>query len=438
MRKRRLSYPRKFGNYEILKELGKGAMGIVYLARHRVTTKLVALKLVRMDRVEHLNARQRKEWIARFRTEARAAAQLSDDRVVTVYDAGDLNGQPYYTMRYVQGRPLAQVIKTGPLPNRPAAILMEQVARAVDAIHEQGVLHRDLKPSNILVDAKGRAYVSDFGLAKFVDAEESPTHTGQVLGTPEYMSPEQAVDASHVSETSDVYGLGATLYAVLTGRPPFCGKTVAETLHQVKYRDPVPPRRLNRAVDRDLDTITFYCLEKNPKQRYGSARAVADELKRYLEGRPLIKRPLGPVGRTSRWCRRNPVVAALSAAAVLLVAVAGVLYGAYRLAGDEVTGLNAEVAKAAADKTTHDYLNDMAYADQLLEKGEYVKARELVKKWRDYHNRAWDWHFAAARLRDVGLPLSTEKPDACWQPCRGLHLPCRPRRAQKGVARRGR
>jgi tRNA A-37 threonylcarbamoyl transferase component Bud32 len=192
------SFPWKFGNYEVLKELGKGAMGIVYLARHLVTTKLVALKLVRMDRVEHLSSRQRKEWLTRFRSEAQAAGRLSDDRVVTVYDAGDLNGQPYYTMRFVAGRTLAEVIKAGPLPNRPAAILMEQVARAVQAIHEEGVLHRDLKPSNTLVDAQGRAYVSDFGLAKFVDAEESPTHTGLVLGTPEYMSPEQALDASRV------------------------------------------------------------------------------------------------------------------------------------------------------------------------------------------------------------------------------------------------
>jgi WD40 repeat protein/serine/threonine protein kinase len=446
------SFPWKFGNYEVLSELGKGAMGIVYLARHQVTTKLVALKLVRMDRLEHLTARHRKEWITRFRSEAQAAGRISDDRVATVYDAGELNGRPYYAMRYVK-RTLAEVIKAGPLPNRPAAILMEQVARAVHAVHEEGLLHRDLKPSNILVDAQGRAYVSDFGLAKFIDAEESPTHTGQVLGTPEYMSPEQAVDASHVTKASDVYGLGATFYAVLTGRPPFRGKTVAETLHQVKYRDHVPPRRVNKAVDRDLDSLIFYCLEKQPKERYDTAAAVADELKRYLEGRPIKRRPPGPVGRTWRWCRRKPALATISAAAILLLALTGILSVAVSLTsrerdrvsqeleeigkaavpqpgqtipadqnavkGDEnppndqgevsqnvkqrVIDRLAEANKTKQDKTALDYLQAMRQVYQLIDSAEHASARELLNNWRDTPYCAWEWHFAAARLRDAGF-----------------------------------
>ena len=401
--------PRLFGDYELLKQLGKGGMGVVYLARQRSADRLVALKLIRLDRLEHLTAEQRREWLDRFRTEGRATARVADARVVTVYEVGALGGRPFYSMRYVEGRSLAEVLKKGPLPNHRAAALMKQVARAVQAVHDEGVLHRDLKPHNILVDAQGRPYVTDFGLAKWLDAAEGVTHTGDVLGSPPYMSPEQAQDAAHVSAATDVYGLGATLYAVLTGRPPFQGTTVAETLHQVKYREPVPPRRVNPAVPRDLNTIALKCLEKEPGRRFRSAAEVADELQLYLEGRPIRTRPVGPTGRLWRWSRRNPVVAALSAAALILISLAGAAYWNYRS-----TAASAAIAKKEADahdaeaRWAHDeesYLEDMPRAGKHYDAGELGKVRELLAQWRpgagETDHRGWEWYLLDALCKEA-------------------------------------
>jgi WD40 repeat protein/predicted Ser/Thr protein kinase len=337
----------QFGGYDIVRELGRGGMGVVYLARQRQANRLVALKLIRTDRLAHLTEKERQEWLARFRTEGQAAARVTDERVVTVYVVGTLGDRPFYSMRYVEGRSLAENLKAGPLTNRSAATLMEQVARAVQAVHEQGVLHRDLKPHNILVDVRGRPFVTDFGLAKWAEAADSLTDPGALLGSPQYVSPEQAQDSARVTRATDVYGLGATLYALLTGRPPFDGTTVIEILHQVMYRAPVPPRRLNPAVDRDLDTVVLKCLEKEPGRRFDSAAEVADELQRYLQGRPLRTRPVGPAGRLWRWGRRNPVLAPLAAAAVLLLGVAGMLSWAYSSASDSAdkAGQEATVAR---------------------------------------------------------------------------------------------
>lgn len=469
----------QFACYEIVREMGRGGMGVVYLARQQKVmadqqkvVRLVALKLIRKDRLEHLNSEQRRQWLTRFCTEARAAARIAHDRVVTVYEVGSHGGNPFYSMRYVEGQSLAEKIKDGPLPNREAAILMEQVARAVQAIHEHKVFHRDLKPHNILVDAQGRPYVTDFGLAKCADAEESLTHTGEMLGSAAYMSPEQAQDSTKVSEATDVYGLGATLYALLTGRPPFSGKTIVETLDQVKNREPVPPRRLNPAVDGDLNTITLRCLEKEPGRRFPRAAAFADELQRYLEGRPILSRPIGPPGRLWRWCRRKPALATISAAALVLMTLAGGLYVAKRIetyrgdyaeqqlsklesvfdeseAQPEKNGqsdqqkdepapktpnersqppeggdprkldlpkraekLVAERNKIKEDKRALDYLKDMRHVHQLIDTGEHANARELLNKWRGSPYCAWEWHFAAAKLRDAGFPLSGQKSQA--------------------------
>jgi serine/threonine protein kinase/WD40 repeat protein len=406
----------QFAGYEILRELGHGGMGVVYLARQRSVNRLVALKLIRKDRLEHLNPEQRRQWLIRFRTEGQAAARVAHDRIVTVYVVGIHDGHLFYSMRYVEGRSLAEQLKAGPLPNRSAAILMEQVARAMQAVHEQGVLHRDLKPHNILVDAQGRPYVTDFGLAKCSDTADSLTHTGEMLGSAHYMSPEQAEDSANVSAATDVYGLGATLYALLTGRPPFQGTTVAETLHQVKYREPLPPRRVNPAVDRDLNTITLRCLEKEPGRRFGSAAALADELQRYLEGRPILSRPVGPSGRLWRWCRRKPILASLSAAALFLMMLSGGLYLANRIETNrrQQAELAYESAAERGDKAEEDiralaYLKDMGHVHQLIDSGEHANAREALNKWRDSPYSAWEWHFAAARLRDAGFLLSGQR-----------------------------
>jgi WD40 repeat protein/predicted Ser/Thr protein kinase len=396
---------KRFGDYELIKELGKGGMGVVYLARQLSADRLVALKLIRKDRLEHLTARQRQEWLDRFRTEGRTTARITDERVVTVYEVGALGGRPFYSMRFVKGRSLAAILEAGTLPNRPAAVLMEQVARAVQAIHDCGVLHRDLKPHNILVDEAGRPYVTDFGLAKWLDAADGVTHTGQVLGSPPYMSPEQAQDAAHVSEATDVYGLGATLYAVLTGRPPFEGQTAAEVLYRVKYREPAAPRRLNSAVSRDLETIVLKCLEKEPGRRYGSAGEMADELRRYREQRPLRTRPVGPAGRLWRWCRRNPALAALSAAAMLLITLAGSLYLAYVVVSGIAGEKGQQLSEAQERRRALAYLEDMPLAQLHLNRGELTKARELLARWRTPEGktdlRGWEWFYLDAQCREL-------------------------------------
>ncbi len=320
--------PREFGHYELLGELGRGGMGVVYRARQREANRVVALKVIRADRLEALPRDTQTSAIDRFRHEAQAAAQLEHDNIVTVYEVGEVEGEHFFSMRYVEGQSLAELLRQGPMDNRHAAQYLEPVARAVHQAHLRGILHRDLKPQNILVDEKtNRALVADFGLAKLSEGQEELTRAGEVMGTPSYMSPEQARDSARVTALADVYALGATLYHMLTARPPFHAATPLETLRQVIDQDPVAPRQLNHAIDRDLETICLKCLEKEPPRRYGSAEALADDLKRYLQGQPIAARPLGPAGRLWRWCRRNPVVAALLGLAVSFLVLALVATG---------------------------------------------------------------------------------------------------------------
>jgi uncharacterized protein (TIGR03067 family) len=356
-------------------------------------------------------------------------------------------------MRYIAGRSLGEIIKTKPLPNLPAANLMEQVARAVQAIHEVGGIHRDLKPENILVDAQGRPYVTDFGLAKWTESAESLTETGQMLGSAPYMSPEQAENAATVKKTTDVYGLGATLYALLTGRPPFQADTPAETLYQVKYVDPVSPRRINPKVDLDLDTIILKCLEKEPERRIKSADELADALQLYLDGKPIPYRPLGPAGRAWRWCRRKPVLAGVSAVAAVLLVVLGITAILLHSKAEEVKtiaqsndaldtqihvmsqdldpgnkggklgqeiqkgaqlgqiaeGAQQTAAREQAHREAMTYLDDMGKAAQLIDKGEFDQARQILRQYvpaqAKTDRRAWEWYFLVARCRDAGFTL---------------------------------
>jgi serine/threonine protein kinase len=319
--------PRLFGDYEILKELGKGGMGIVFLARQRSANRLVALKLIRLDRLEHLPPEQRQEWLDRFRTEGQAAARLRHENIVTVYEVGTVGDTPFYSMEYIEGQSLDPKLRDGPLPNARAAAYVEQIARAVHCAHESHILHRDLKPQNILIDTQGRSYVTDFGLAKWKEAE-GPTHTGQILGSPPYMSPEQTTDAAGVTEATDVYSLGATLYALVTGRPPFQAASVAETLYQVRHHEPVAPRLLNPATDRDLETIVLQCLRKEPGRRYPSALSLADDLRAYLEGRPIKARPVRSWQRLWMWSRRNPALAA-SLVSLILALTGGTIISTF-------------------------------------------------------------------------------------------------------------
>ncbi len=276
-----LEAPRTFGDYELLEELGRGGMGVVYRARQRSLGRIVALK--KLLRSELAAAAD----VARFRAEPEAAARLEHPHIVPIYAVGEHGGQPYFTMPLVEGTTLARRLADGPLPPREAAALLAPIARAVEFAHRAGVLHRDLKPSNILIDRQGRPRVGDFGLAKRIDLEAGLTLSGVIVGTPSYMAPEQATGRPEkVGPAGDVYGLGAILYQMLTGRPPFLAATPLDTLLLVREQDPIPPRLLNPKVDRVLELIALKCLQKPPDLRYRSAAALADDLEAYLAGEP--------------------------------------------------------------------------------------------------------------------------------------------------------
>ncbi|MEQ8786430.1 MAG: protein kinase [Pirellulaceae bacterium] len=304
--------PPDIQGYRLLQKLGEGGMGSVFRARQLDAERDVALKLIRADR---LAGDSRERSMDRLRVEARAAARLDHDHIVPVYDVGESAGFPFYSMRFVEGCSLFELLKHGPLPPREAAHRLEPVARALHAAHQQGVLHRDIKPANLLWDQRAeRLLIADFGLAK-LSADSQLTMEGEVFGSPMYMSPEQALGRD--AETrSDVYSLGATLYHALTGRPPFRGDSVPQTLRMVVEDAPAAPRSVNAAIDRDLETICLKCLEKNPQQRYVSAEALANDLQRYLRHLPVSARPIGSLRRGLRWCRRHPVIAALTTAAL--------------------------------------------------------------------------------------------------------------------------
>jgi WD40 repeat protein/serine/threonine protein kinase len=325
------------GDYELLEFVGKGGMGVVYRARHRRLHRTVAFKLIRPDRLKNLLPEKRREWLERFRTEAQAAARSEHANVVTVYDVAEVNGQPFYTMHYVDGSSLAEVCRDGPLTNHRAVTYLEPVARAVHHIHTCGVLHRDIKPKNILIDGQDQPLVSDFGLALWQESSDAAKPAEALLGTPAYMSPEQARYPDLVDATSDVYSLGATLYHLLTGRPPFQGPDHADTLRQVDEEEPVPPRQLNRSVDKDLETITLKCLQKDRSRRYADAAALAEDLRRYLNREPIQARPVGPMERLWLWARRKPAVATWSGLAGLFLVVALIVSTSFALYESKVS-----------------------------------------------------------------------------------------------------
>jgi predicted Ser/Thr protein kinase len=272
-----LTLPCRFGDYELLEELGRGGMGVVYRARQLSLQREVAVKMILRGGLAS------QADVERFRVEAEAAARLDHRGIVPVYEVGDVQGRPYFSMKYIDGTTLSQRLTLGPLPPREAAQLLADIARAIHFAHERGVLHRDLKPSNILLDHWGRGHVTDFGLAKQISEAASLTRTGAVIGTPAYMAPEQAAGArGQVGPPSDVYSLGVILYHMLTGRPPFQAASPVDTLLMVLEQDPVPPRMLNPKADRDLEMISLRCLQKPTDLRYPTAAALADDLDAFL------------------------------------------------------------------------------------------------------------------------------------------------------------
>jgi hypothetical protein len=298
--------------YEVEAVLGQGGVGVVFRARDLRLGRPVALKMLLAGVYAGPTA------LARFQREAEAAAGLCHPNIVQIYEVGDHEGRPYFTMELVEGGSLAQKLTPTPQPVRWAAELVASLADAVAVAHSAGIVHRDLKPANVLLAADGTPKIGDFGLARRLEGEDRLTYTGTAVGTPSYMAPEQASgNAGLIGPATDVYGLGAVLYELLTGHPPFRGGTALETSRQVISDEPVRPSRLNPRVPRDLESVCLKCLQKDPQRRYSSAAALADDLRRYLHGQVVAAQPVGRVERVEKWVRRNPVVARLVAAAVL-------------------------------------------------------------------------------------------------------------------------
>ena len=317
----RLALPSPFGDFELLEEIARGGMGIVYKARQTTPRRIVALKMILAGQLAS------DADIKRFYAEAQAVATLDHANIVPVFEVGNCEGQHYFSMRYIEGESLSERLARGPLMAREAAALIRDVAHAVHYAHTRGIVHRDLKPANILIDQDSRARVTDFGLASRKSDETRLTHTGQLLGTPNFMPPEQlAGRAEDIGPAADVYSLGATLYAILTGRPPFQAASMADTLRQVAEREPVALRQLDIAIPRDLETIVLKCLEKSASRRYATSQNLAEDLERFLTDRPIVARRSSQRERFVRWARRNPLAAGLTAAlATLIIAAVSVL-----------------------------------------------------------------------------------------------------------------
>lgn len=432
---------RRFGDFTLINEIARGGMGVVYKARQESLKRIVALKMILAGKLAgELD-------VQRFRAEAEAAALLDHPGIVPVYEFGEWEGQHYFSMGFVDGPSLAQAFDD-PYPPRQATELMVKVCDAVEYAHRQGVVHRDLKPANVLLEANGNPRISDFGLAKRVELNSGLTVSGQIMGTPSYMPPEQALGSgSNVTQASDIYSLGAILYELLTGRPPFQSDNPMETLRQVLHRDPIPPRQLNSSVPRDLETVCLKCLNKEPRRRYESADALADELRRYLAGQPIHARPISGVERAARLCRRNPTVST-SLGAVVLSLAAGLGAASYfalleKHRADELSmtqsalvtesNLAREFAQkeTAARRQIEDeqrklqrqlYISAVNLAYRDWEYNDVHKARTLLESCAPEH-RGWEWYFCHRLCRLEKLNLAAHEggaysvafaPDGSW------------------------
>lgn len=387
------------GDYELLAELAHGGMGVVYRARQISLNRMVALKMIRSGQLATPME------VQRFRTEAEAAARLDHPHIVPIHDVGEHEGRHFFTMKLVEGGSLAEAIGGRPMPGRRAARLLAKVARAVHFAHQRGILHRDLKPTNILLDAQDEPQLTDFGLAKLIEQETHVTQSAEVMGSASYMSPEQANGCSRqLTTATDVYSLGAVLYEMLTGRPPFQGETFMDTLHQVVERNPARPSESNPAVDRDLDTICLKCLEKLPAHRYASAEALAQDLEHWTAGETILARPSTTWERTVKWARRKPAIAALLAL-VVLVGAAGLGGIVYQLRKVEAT---------ARKLHQNLYVADMGMAHRAYLDNHLGRAVELLRKYipapGDHDVRGFEWRYLWKRTR--GQELCTWKHDA--------------------------
>jgi WD40 repeat protein len=358
---------RVLDDYELLGEIARGGMGVVYRARQRSLNRLVALKVIQSGSLAIADD------VRRFRLEAEAVAQLDHPNIVPIYEVGDHDGLSYFAMRLIEGESLARRLPELAVDRRAAARLVATIARAVHHAHQRGILHRDLKPSNLLIDAEGQPHITDFGLARRVEGDSELTQSGAILGTPSYMAPEQASGQRQaVTTATDVYGLGAVFYSLLTGKPPFRGDSMLETLDRVRHAPPEPPSGIGRYVERDLETICLKCLEKEPERRYGSALALAEDLERWLRGEPIAARRVRLFERSWRWCRRHRVLVGIALFGVLTSGLLGIaawkevqLRSARGL--DELK--SREIERRDRDARRARYVADIRLAAQLLAAG---------------------------------------------------------------------
>ena len=395
---------RYFGDYELLEEIARGGMGVVYRARQVSLNRIVALKMILTGQLASLAD------VQRFRAEAEAAASLKHPNIIAIHEIGEHDGQHFFSMDYVESQSLAEVVRAQPLPARQAAALMQTIARAIQYAHEKGILHRDLKPSNVLLDRQSTPHVMDFGLAKQIAQKSDLTATGAIIGTPSYMPPEQAAgNRAAMGPASDVYSLGAMFYEFLTGRPPFKAETPLDTVLQVLENEPVPPRLLNPALPRDLETICLKCLNKEPQRRYPTAAELADDLQHFLAGEPIRARPVGGGERLWRWCRRNRALAASLATVVLSITIGVGFVSYYAIEA----GKRAADASRAADDADREskkareqenlarrrlYDAHMNLAQQAWHKGQVSRVLELLDRQKPKDGgetdlRGWEWHY---------------------------------------------
>jgi serine/threonine protein kinase/WD40 repeat protein len=405
----------RFGDYELIEKIGQGGMGVIYKARQQKLNRVVAVKMIRAGKLASPSD------IQRFQSEAEAIGRLEHPQIVPIYEVDQVEGIHFFSMAFIDGEDLAQKLRQGPLPQRQAAQLVGEIALAIHYAHQQGIIHRDLKPANILLTRDGQIRVTDFGLAKLQDAEHGQTVTGDVVGTPGYMSPEQAAgQRASVGTASDIYSLGAILYSLLTGRPPFQAATMVDTLLQVINDSPISPRQVNPAIDRDLETICLKCLEKTASRRYPTAQDLSDELQRFINGHPIEARPVGVLSRVWRWsCRRPKLAAAWSTVAALLLflSIAGPL-----------AAIHQAQLKTAADQSAQDSLQSAAkyrkeqiranakateaehalydtrilLAQSALENNNPVYTRQLLDFYQDpstgNNYRGFEWHYLNQQL----------------------------------------
>jgi WD40 repeat protein/predicted Ser/Thr protein kinase len=409
-----------FGDFELIRELARGGMGVVYEVRQVSLERVLALKMILEGRLAH------ESDVRRFRLEAEAAARLDHPNIVPIHEVGEHEGRHYFSMKLIDGGSLATHVPVLIGDPRRAAQLVAEVARAVHYAHRRGILHRDLKPANILLDRDGRPHVTDFGLARRVEGDSGLTRTGVIVGTPSYMAPEQAEGRRDaVTTASDVHALGAILYELLTGRPPYRGETVLETLRQVREREPAHPKAFNASADRDLATIALKCLEKDPDRRYASADALAVELDRWLAGVPILARPVTPPERAVKWARRRPTAAALLVVAVLATLASGAAFRSivsnFRLRGDvreaalakeHELGLRrqAEADLKGADERRRlaevdDYFDRIAAAYRHWQDNDVVEAERLLDE-SPPRLRRWEWGYLKRLMHSEQVAIS--------------------------------